>query len=195
MDYLPLTKDRWPDLEKLFGRQGAYGGCWCMWWRITRSHFETNKGDGNRAALRNIVDSGAVPGILLYKYGEPVAWCSVAPRHQYSALERSRVLKPLDEAPVWSIVCFYVVRHHRGRGLLEVLIRAAVDYARQQGANVVEAYPTLPAIDVSRMPPVSSFMGLPAVFERLGLVECARPSKSKVVMRYYVADAPSGGSR
>jgi hypothetical protein len=36
------------------------------------------------------------------------------------------------------------------------------------------------------MPPTSSFMGLPQMFEQAGFVECARPSKSKVVMRYNI---------
>lgn len=71
----PLTSERWPDLEKLFGAHGAYGGCWCMWWRLTRAQFQKNTGEGNRQALKAIVDSGHVPGLLAYDGGEPVAWC------------------------------------------------------------------------------------------------------------------------
>lgn len=184
LKFHPVTIDRWADFERLFGEHGAYGGCWCMWWRTTRARFAEQAGEGNRQAMKGIVASGEVPGILAYLDGEAVGWCSVAPRESYASLNRSPVLKRLDDTPVWSIVCFFVAKEHRGEGLTLALIRAAVAYVRQQGGKVVEAYPTIPKSD--RLPPVSSFMGLPGVFEQAGFVECARPSKSKVIMRYYV---------
>ncbi len=186
MHYLPLTPETWPDFEALFGQHGAYGGCWCMWWRLSRSTFEKNQGQGNRAALKDLVAAGDVPGIVLYNEGNAVAWCSVAPREAYASLNRSPVLKPLDEVPVWSIVCFFVARSHRGQGTLESLIRAAIDHARKGGGQVVEAYPTTLKTRGARLPPVSSFMGLPSVFERVGFEKCAQPSNSKVIMRYYI---------
>jgi GNAT superfamily N-acetyltransferase len=184
VEFQPLTPDRWPDFEALFGEHGAYGGCWCMWWRLTRREFEAQQGEGNRQAMKAIVDSGEVPGILAYSQGEAVGWCSVAPRERFGSLERSPVLKRLDDRPVWSIVCLFVAKGYRGQGVAEDLIRAAVEYVRQQGGQVVEAYPTVPR--AGRLPPVSSFMGLPRIFERLGFEERARPSKSKVIMRYEV---------
>lgn len=184
LEFYPLTQDRWADFEVLFGERGAYGGCWCMWWRLTRREFEAGQGEGNRGAMKAIVESGQVPGILAYAGGNPVGWCSVAPREDYGSLERSPVLKRLDDKPVWSIVCFYVERQHRGQGIAHALIRAAVDYVKRQGGQVVEAYPTQPRAD--KLPPVSSFMGLPAMFEAAGFVECARPSKSRVIMRCYI---------
>jgi GNAT superfamily N-acetyltransferase len=181
LEFHPLTPDRWEDFVRLFGRHGAYGGCWCMWWRETRAEFEKRQGEGNRRAMRKIVESGEVPGILAYAAGEPAGWISVAPREKFSALERSRVLKRLDDVPVWSIVCFFVGRVYRNRGIAVPLIRAAVEYAKKRGAKVVEAYPTLPIHD--RLAPVSVYMGIPSIFERAGFVECARPSKRKAVMR------------
>lgn len=184
LDFHPLTPERWRDFEKLFGERGAYGGCWCMWWRTTRSQFARQQGGGNRQAMKELVWSGEVPGILAYAGGEPVGWCSVAPRERYGSLNRSPVLKRLDETPVWSIVCFYAATEYRGLGITEELIRGAIEYVKERGGKVVEAYPT--NAQEGRLPPVSSFMGLPKVFERVGFVECARPSASKVVMRYYI---------
>jgi GNAT superfamily N-acetyltransferase len=181
----PLTPDRWSDFERLFGPHGA-GGCWCMWWRTTRSQFEQQHGEGNRQAMQDIVNSGEVPGIIAYAGGEPVGWCSVAPRESYASLNRSPVLKRLDDKPVWSIVCFYVAKGQRSNGIMTGLIRGAIDYVRQQGGKIVEAYPTHPR--GRELSPASSFMGIPSVFEQAGFVECARPSKSKVVMRYYIED-------
>jgi GNAT superfamily N-acetyltransferase len=177
----PLTPQRWNDFEALFGTHGAYGGCWCMWWRSTRREFEARKGEGNRKAMKGIVDSGKVPGILGYLGNKPVGWCAVAPREEFSSLERSPVLKRLDDLPVWSVVCFFIAQGFRGRGIAEAMIGAALDYVKRRGGSMVEAYPTPPK--KTPLAPVSSFMGLPAMFARAGFVECARPSASKWIMR------------
>jgi GNAT superfamily N-acetyltransferase len=183
LEFHPLTPDRWIAFERLFGPRGAYGGCWCMFWRLKRADFSRMQGDGNRAAMHAIVDSGQVPGILAYAAGQPVGWCSVAPRERFGSLNRSRVLKPVDDTPVWSIVCFFVAREYRGQGLIEALIRAAVDYVWQQGGEVVEAYPVDPR--GRDLAPVSSYMGLPVAFARAGFAEVARPSPGRVIMRCY----------
>lgn len=182
--YRPLTAEFWSDFVGLFGPKGAYAGCWCMWWRSSRREFEANQGEGNRRLMENLVKSGQVPGILAYCNDRPAGWCSVAPREHYAALERSRVMKRLDDLPVWSIVCFFIGRGFRGQGLGAYLIRASVAYVKQQGGRIVEAYPTIPKTD--KLPPVSSFMGLPKLFTRAGFVECARPSASRMIMRYYI---------
>jgi hypothetical protein len=179
--YHPLTPDRWTDFEDLFGPKGAYGGCWCMWWRLTRRQFESQQGEQNRLAMKAIVDSGKAPGIIGYLEDRPIAWCAVAPREEYGALNRSRVLRPIDDRPVWSIVCFFIATAHRRSGRLEGLIRAAVDHARAHGATIVEAYPNV--VRSRQAPPASSYMGFPDVFTRAGFVECAQPSASKRIMR------------
>lgn len=112
-----------------------------MWWRSKRSEFEQNKGEGNRLALKAIVEAGQVPGILAYQGEQPVGWCSVAPHMDFSALDRSRILKRVDDQPVWSIVCFFIAKSYRRQGLSEFLIRSALVFARQNGARIVEAYP------------------------------------------------------
>jgi GNAT superfamily N-acetyltransferase len=180
----PLTPDRWNDFEALFGEKGAYGGCWCMYWRTTRREFEEGQGAGNKSAMKGIVESGEVPGLLFYLDNHPVAWCSIAPRDHYASLNRSRILKKLDEIPVWSLVCFFVDKDFRNQGLIQEVLRGAIEYVRDQGGKVIEAYPTVPK--GGRLPPVSSYMGLPSMFEKAGFVEVARPSKSKAVMRYFI---------
>lgn len=181
MEFHPLTPEHWGDFTTLFRKNGACGGCWCMWWRQTRAEFDRNHGAKNRRAMKRIVDSGEVPGIIGYLDGEPVDWCSIAPREQFPSLERSRVLRCLDDKPVWSLVCLFVRRDLRGEGLSVQMAKAAVDYARAQGATTIEAYPTAPR--GRRLDPVSSFMGTPALFEKAGFREAARPSKARVIMR------------
>ena len=180
----PLTLSNWEDFERLFGPRGAYGGCWCMWWRLTRKEFEEGQGEANRQAMKAIVQSGEIPGLLAYSNGEPCGWCSVAPREQFSSLERSRVLKRMDDKDVWSIVCFFIQKNFRGTNLNLKLILGAIEYVKSRGGEIIEAYPTLLKSD--KAPPVSTYMGLSKIFERAGFKEVHRPSKSKVIMRYFI---------
>lgn len=183
-EYHPLTPDRWHDLEALFGERGAYGGCWCMWWRISRSQFEKQGNQGNREALCAIVDAGEIPGLLAYAGGQPVGWCSVAPREVFLSLERSRTLKRVNDQPVWSVVCFFIAKPYRGQGLMVKLLEAAIAYAREHGAAVVEGYPIDPRD--RELAPVSSFTGILSAFTEAGFVEVARRSERRPIMRYYI---------
>jgi len=180
-EFHPLTPDRWDDLERLFGPSGACWGCWCMYWRLKRKEMEANKSAGNRKAFRALVLSGAEPGVLAYDDGEPVGWVSVGPRESYGSLERSQVLRRIDERPVWSLVCLFVPKRHRGVGLARDLVAAAVRYAGRRGATMVEAYPRDPGD--GRLSSLSSYMGTPALFAAAGFREVARPSDTRVVMR------------
>jgi GNAT superfamily N-acetyltransferase len=179
--FRPLTRSRWADFERLFGERGACGGCWCMWWRLRRSEFERTKGEGNRRMMKKIVESGRTPGILAYAGRQPVAWVSVAPREDFPVLGRSRILKPIDDAPAWSIVCFFIRKDYRRRGMTGRLIRAAVEHAARNGARIVEAYPIDPKKD--DVPTVFAFTGFASAFRRAGFRECARRSPTRPIMR------------
>lgn len=192
---LPVTPPRWPDLELLFGPRGACGGCWCMFWRQTRSEYEKMKGESNRLQLKSLVDGGEIPGLIAYATAgpeasatQPVGWISVGPRQAFSALQRSRLLKPVDDLPAWSIVCFFVNRHYRRHGLTAHLVQAAVQYAASQGARIVEGYPVDPA--QGKYPDTFAYTGLPGPFLKAGFVEVARRSQTRPVLRYYVGGGP-----
>jgi len=186
LEFHPLTPERWKDLEALFGERGACGGCWCMWWRLKRSQFEKQKGEGNRRALKKIVDSGEVPGLLAYAGGQPVAWCSVAPRETYSVLERSQTLKRIDDQPVWSVVCFFVAKPFRGKGVTVKLLRATVEYVKEQGARIIEGYPVEPK--KTRMPDAFAYTGLVSTFRKAGFIEVLRRSETRPIMRYFIGE-------
>ncbi len=110
LEFHAATADRWQDVERLFGERGACGGCWCMEWRKTRREFDADKGEKNRASLKALIEYGDSPGLLAYARGEPIGWVAVAPREVYRRLETSRILKPVDDQPVWSVSCFFVRR-------------------------------------------------------------------------------------
>jgi GNAT superfamily N-acetyltransferase len=183
--FYPLTPERWPDLEKLFGARGACGGCWCMVWRLPRKRFEQQKGEGNRRALRRLVQRGAQPGVMAYAGREPIGWCALAPRADYAALERSRVLAPVDAQPVWSVTCFFIARGWRRRGLSAKLLRAAANFARRRGARILEGYPV--ESRKGAMPDAFVWTGLPGTFRRAGFHEVARRSPTRPIMRKAVA--------
>jgi GNAT superfamily N-acetyltransferase len=182
LEFHPLTAERWPDLERLFGEHGASGGCWCMWWRLTRSQFAQQRGQKNKRALKALVDSGQIPGLLAYADGEPIAWCSVGPRETYPALERSRTLAMVDDEPVWSVVCFFVAEPFRRRGLMVPLLKAAVAYAKEHGAKIVEGYPVEPTETLSGD---SGYTGVVSAFRKAGFVEVLRRSETRPIMRYF----------
>jgi GNAT superfamily N-acetyltransferase len=180
----PLTPARWDDFVKLFGERGACAGCWCMWWRLPRAQWTANGSAGNRRAMKQLVDGGAVTGLLAYAGREPVGWCSLGPRADYSGLARSRTLKPIDDRPVWSVTCFFVARPYRKRGVTAALLAAAVTYARRRGARTVEAYPVDPG---KPWPDAYAFSGLLPVYLRAGFEEVARPSRTRAVVRRELA--------
>jgi len=184
---VPLTAERWPDLERLFGVRGACGGCWCMWWRLPRREFLAGKvpgagvkGEGNRRAFRRVVEDGEVPGLLAYEGDEPVGWVAVQPRETYPRLDRSRTLARVDDRPVWSITCFYVARSHRRRGVARALAAASLRHARERGARIVEAYPVDSA---KRSADPFVYTGPAATFEGLGFREVARRSRTRPILR------------
>jgi GNAT superfamily N-acetyltransferase len=177
----PLTAERWPDLEALFGERGACGGCWCMYWRLARADFERGKGAGNRRGFQRLVKQGQIPGILAYADGVPVGWCAVEPRDCYPRLEKSRVLRRIDEQPVWSVTCFFIKKEYRGRGVSVALLRAAVAHVAQHGGTVVEGYPVEPR--TGRMPGAFAWTGLASAFKKAGFVEVARGSEVRPIMR------------
>jgi GNAT superfamily N-acetyltransferase len=188
----PLTPDRWDDVVELFGPRGACAGCWCMYWRMPASEWNARRAGGgaaNRDALRRVVARGA-PGLVAYVDGVPAGWCALAPRADYVRLANSRVLAPVDEAPVWSVPCFFVARPFRRRGLTVNLLRAASAEAARRGARAIEGYP----VDAGggRAPDVFVYTGLPGAFEAAGFREVARRSKTRPIYRK-VLRAPRAG--
>ncbi len=182
----PATPSRWADIEDLFGEGGACGGCWCMFWRVQRKEFDANQGAGNRQAFSELVAAGRKPGIIAYLGKEPIGWCAVAPREDYIALERSRILKAVDDQPVWSISCLFVRRQYRRKGISAQLLRAAVEFAASRGAEVVEGYPVDPSME--KMPDPVLWHGVSSSFIAAGFKEVIRRSKSRPIMRFVIAN-------
>jgi GNAT superfamily N-acetyltransferase len=180
----PATRERWRDLETLFGPRGGYYDCWCMFWRLRRRDFRAMRPVERKAELRRWVRSGAQPGLIAYRNGAPVAWCALAPRREYAALAASRKLKPVgDAAGVWSITCFFVSKEHRRTGLMSALLEAAARYARRKGARLLEGYPVI----AEALRGCEGYTGLVPAYRRAGFRIVARPSRAMRVMQKAIA--------
>jgi len=170
-----VNSRRWVDFERLFESRGGPKACWCMVWRSTPAEAKLKDGASRKAAIAKRISAGLPIGLLGYLDGEPVAWCSVAPRSTYRRL----VADSTDDG-IWSIACFFVVRRLRGQGITQRIIEAAVEYARAHGASIVEAYPVDPDS------PSYRFMGFVSVFEKAGFCEVGRAGTRRHVMQLKV---------
>jgi GNAT superfamily N-acetyltransferase len=185
LTFRPLTSSLFADFERLFGPRGACAGCWCTFWKLRGKAYEENTGEPARQMQKSIVDSGVVPGLLAYSNGEPVGWIAVEPRSAYPKLAHSRILKPVDDEDVWSVTCFFVASQARRQGLTVDLLKAAVEYVKEQGGKIVEGYP----VDAKKdMPPAFIYHGVAAAFQKAGFVEVARRSETRPIMRFFIGD-------
>lgn len=195
--FQPVTPERWPDLERLFqqsaaSQEGEPAVCWCMEWRRPRAEWEEGRGEGNRQAMRELIASGQVPGILAYLDGDPIGWCSISPRPQHDGLQAIAPYRNFADASVWLVSCFYISNGARGQGLMAKLLTAGIEYAKQNGARVIEGYPADERVDRSQHAEfISVYWGVASVFQELGFVEVGRaPRDNRPVMRYYLEPRP-----
>jgi GNAT superfamily N-acetyltransferase len=184
VDFKPVTPETWADFLTVMGPKGGDAGCFCMFYRLKSSEFQKTQGEANKALMKEIVDSGTVPGLIGYRDDVPVGWVQVGPREWYGRLQRSRVTKPLDDRPAWAITCFVIPTEHRRTGVATELLEGAVSYARSRGAELVEGYPVEPRTE--EVPDFWSWMGFASMFTSCGFTEVARRSETRPFMRLEV---------
>lgn len=183
LSFKPIKRNLWPDLEELFGPNGACGGCWCMFWKLRGRAYEESKGLENRQMHRTLVSSGTTTGVLAYLDGEVVGWVAVEPRTAYEKLAHSRALKPVDDQEVWSITCFFVAKELRRKGIAVELIKAAVEHVRRHRGRIVEGYP----VDAKENSPAPFvFTGTASAFRKAGFKEVARNTPTRPIFRYEI---------
>ena len=182
MKVRPLTSDDWPIIERLFGENGACGGCWCMSWRVPRGGklWEESKGAKNKRAFKKLVTTGKVYGCLAFSSDEPVGWCCVGPRGDFPRIERTKALLTDWDQGTWSVTCFFIRSGWRGKGLATALLSEAVKVARRNGAKVLEGYPVRTKPN-ALMPAAFAWTGVSALFEQNAFVNISLPSASRDV--------------
>ncbi|MBL8342703.1 MAG: GNAT family N-acetyltransferase [Rubrivivax sp.] len=190
----PLTPARWPDVEALFNAKGCSmaRGCWCMAYRQS-GHVTVPAGqsmsDFNRNGLRALTEAGQPPpGLIAYRGKEPVGWVSLGPREQFARLARSPVMGPVDDRPVWSIICFVVPTAHRHQGVAHTLLQGAIEFAARHRARLLEAYPVDKAV---RGADAWMWFGAKSMYDRAGFTEVARRKPERPVVRLVVEPGPT----
>jgi GNAT superfamily N-acetyltransferase len=168
----PLTTDRWDDLTALFEEGGDPRWCWCQFYRERGLNWSNSTAADNRDRLATLTREGPPPGLVAYQGERVVGWVSLAPRPAFHRLTHAKLLAPVDDKPVWSIVCFVVSKSARGRGVAKALLDGAIAWARAQGATILEAYPT--DTDGRRIPAANAYHGTLSMFEDAGFEVVAR---------------------
>ena len=180
----PLTRKNWGKFIQLFGEKGACGNCWCMYYRLRKTDFYEGKSeDGNKNALKEIVWQDKPTGMLGFYEDEAIAWCAFAPREDFMKLENSRAHKRIDDKAVWSIPCFFIRKEFRRNGVSVALLKGVIQYAKENGIKIIEAYPTIPT--QAKLPDSFAWIGLYKSFERAGFEIVDRTSKNRPMVRYY----------
>jgi GNAT superfamily N-acetyltransferase len=167
---VPLTPDRLGDLATLFDQPGDPKWCWCASFRI-QHNVKSRPPAENRAVLQAAAERRP-PGLIAYRDSRSVGWVSLGPREDYVKLARLKVFAPIDDRPVWSLVCFVVARAERGQGLARELLAAAIDYARAEGSTTLEGYPA--DTRGKRIHVSDAYKGTISMFERHGFSVVAR---------------------
>lgn len=168
----PLTPGAFPALAELFDEGGDPKWCWCQFFRVRGLDWSNASAEVNRGRLRTLAGSGTPPGLVAFRGARAVGWVSLAPRTDYERLTHAKVLAPVDDTPVWSIVCFVVSKSERGGGLATALLEAAIAWARERGARMLEAYPA--DTHGKRIPSANAYQGTLGMFERAGFEVVAR---------------------
>jgi GNAT superfamily N-acetyltransferase len=187
LTFEPLTKANWQKFEQLFGEKGACGNCWCMYYRLSKSEFNEGKIDnGNKDKMKDLVWENKPTGILVLYEARAIAWCALAPREDFSKLSRSRVHKPIDDKPVWSIPCFFVHKDFRRCGISVEMLKALISYAKKEKIEILEAYPTIPTTE--KLPDSFAWIGLYNSFKQAGFTIVDHTSRNRPMVRYYCTE-------
>lgn len=169
----PLTPDRFDDFADVVNPNRRATHCWCVTHRLRAADVaelagrpvDSDASGAREAAMRALCERDVPPGVIAYRDGEPVGWCNIGPREDIPKLATSRLMRPVDDVPVWSIVCVVVRGGHRRQGVTRRLLEGAVTWAASHGAVAVEAHPVDPP---GRMDTTMAFVGTRSMFEPLG---------------------------
>ena len=186
IEVLPASADRWADVERVMQTPGDPETCWCQVFRVPRDDWDARSTEQNRADLRALVAEGVRPGLVAYDDGEPIGWCSVAPLEQLVRIAAAPFIAAArpdgdDLAGRWVVSCFVVTEAARGAGLVEILLEAAVSFARAQGATAVEAIP-LDVAAATEVTPDHLFGGTLTAFEGAGFEPGGRVGPDRVLV-------------
>jgi GNAT superfamily N-acetyltransferase len=183
----PVTPDRFDDFADVINPNRRDNHCWCLSHRLPAKEIEELGGGSREQAMRAVCEREP-PGVVTYRDGVPVGWCSIGPRAEIPRLVSSKLIHPIDDLAVWSVICVVVRGGHRKQGVTTAMLEGAVTYAAAQGAPAVEAYPVDPP---GRMDLTMAFVGTRAMFEKVGFevvgrTDAVASKMPRLVMRRFL---------
>jgi len=181
----PATSERFDDAQHALSGGGDGHGCQCQWWTLRNADWERTTIDSRAELLREETEQSPPPALIAYVDGEAAGWVRVGARTGYARLARTKAIAPFSPAPweapdVWAVSCFVVRREHRRQGLNARLLDAAIAFARQHGARMLEAYPIDTSVTARRTNDL--YHGVLSVFEDAGFREVARPKPDMAIV-------------
>lgn len=181
----PVTEDRFEDFADVVNPNRRENHCWCLSHRLGAAQIAELGGGSRERAMRALCRSERPPGVVTYRDGVPVGWCSIGERASIPRLATSKLIRPVDDVPVWSIICVVVRGGHRRQGVTAAMLEGAVRYAASRGAPAVEAYPVDPP---GRMDLTMAFVGTRSMFARagfrvIGTTDAVASKMPRLVMR------------
>ncbi len=181
LSFQPLNSSNFKDFEYLFREKGACEGCWCMQCRLPADEFEASKGEGNRLAMKALVESGQIPGIIAYNDDEPVGWCSLGNREDFPRLPKSHEVKIIDEQ-TWIVSCLFIRKDWRRKGIKRALLKHLVAFCQTKGAEVLESHQC--NTNFSKYPDAFAWTGIEKAYEAVGFVKDDSSSEKRPIMRF-----------
>ncbi|MHC9043339.1 GNAT family N-acetyltransferase [Microbacterium saperdae] len=181
------TAARWDDVQHALTGGGDGASCQCIWPVLSNKDWNQTSTPQRTEMFHKEIDEGPPPGIIAYVDGDAAGWIRIGPRTRQARIPRTRMIaaattEPFDDESVWAVTCFVVRREHRGVGLNGELLRAAVDFARDSGARLIEGYPVDTAGEKKRTNDL--FHGTLGTFINAGFTETAelKPGRTLVTM-------------
>ncbi|GAB97390.1 GNAT superfamily N-acetyltransferase [Kineosphaera limosa] len=187
-----VTPERFDDFADVINPNRRATHCWCLSHRLGAKEIRELGGDREQV-MRTLCERDVPPGVVTYRDGVPVGWCNIGPRAEIPRLANSQLIRPVDDVPVWSVVCVVVRSGHRRQGVVAQLIEGAVQWAAGHGAPAVEAHPVDPP---GRMDTTMAFVGTRAMFERagfevIGTTDAVASKMPRLVMRRVLRGQPA----
>ena len=176
-----VSSELWGDFEKLFGDNGACGGCWCQWWRLPKGGklWDETKGPKAKRMMKKLFKENEVTGLLAYDGTKPIGWCSYGPRIAFPRTERIKAYRRDDLQGVWSINCFFIDRRYRKQGVARQMLQAALKFITKRKIKTVEAYPVTLTKDGNQLPAAFSYTGPIKIFTDEGFEIIQQVSHSR----------------
>jgi GNAT superfamily N-acetyltransferase len=187
-NFKEVSSELWPDFEKLFGRNGACGGCWCQWHRLPKGGklWESTKGAKAKIMMKALFDNNTITGLLAYDGDIPAGWCSYGPRVDFPMIDKMKAYGRddlYDPDRLWCINCFFIDKSYRHKGLARKILKAAVRFMKKRNVSIIEAYPVPLTKDGHKLPASFVWRGPLKLFEEEGFELVQRHSHSRPLMQ------------